>query len=198
MNTNFQSGQKTLKQRLDSISQIAKGKSDAELLSRVGAVNGLYSAYELCPSEPLMHAIALALAEITEMLLSSQAKALISPKATSGSGRDIFKSFEDYLINDRKSDSVAKVYMRAVKRLLKNNGEDTSDSLFNHISALNKILSAPRLDLNNEQTLGEIADLVKAIIFEKETDVREIEKNKRDHGTTLCALKRFYSFILQL
>ena len=84
------------------------------------------------------------------------------------------------------------------KRLLKNNGEDTSDSLFNHISALNKILSAPRLDLNNEQTLGEIADLVKAIIFEKETDVREIEKNKRDHGTTLCALKRFYSFILQL
>ena len=52
--------------------------------------------------------------------------------------------------------------------------------------------------MNNEQTLGEIANLVKAIIFEKETDVREIEKNKRDHGTTLCALKRFYSFILQL
>jgi hypothetical protein len=205
MNTNFTPlypiQQQGLKDKIETISKIALSQGNAELSSKIGAIKGLYAAYEIAPSVQLMEAIATSLAEIIELLLSLTTPVI---SRTVIKEKDIFDLFREYLLSngflkpDGTPTTTVDVYIRALKRFFNNKDENLSDEMVGLIDSLRQAILMSNVDFFNEIRLKRAADLLASIIKIKERSDIEIEKNKKDHGTTLCALKRFLMFILWL
>ena len=201
MNENFTpliSNEKTLKDLVESISQKSLKTNNSELSNRIGTVKGLLSAYELAPSEALMSKIALELAKIIDDLLINKTQTIATKKTTVTKNEDIYDLFSKYLQDIGLSQMATKIYVRNVKRVFKNEDVNINKDLYNKIDRIKTILSSLDFDITNQDALCEICDLLISIIEIKSNDIDEIEKNKKDHGSTLCALKRFYEFIKEL
>ncbi len=186
--------QKTLKDSIEKISVKALSLGNVELSDKIGTIKGLYTAYELASAEVLLEKIAVLLAEIVEALLDEGT----TPAAVAVSKEyiDIYERYKSFLIDFDRSFKTANIYVRALKRIIKNKDEDISKELFCKIEEVREIVESPSLDMKNKDTLISISEMLREIISIKDTDETEREKSKKDHGIGISALKQFLNFIL--
>lgn len=186
--------QQKLKEKIEKLSETALNLRNAELSNKIGAVMGLNSAYELAPSEVLLEKIAISLAEIVEMLLDERTVPAIVTETNQYV--DIYERYKSFLIDYGRSFKTANIYVRALKRILKNKDESISKELFYKIEEVREAVESPNFDVKNKDYLIEISKMLREIIDIKETDEAEREKSKKDHGIGISALKQFLNFIL--
>ncbi len=186
--------QQKLKEKIEKLSETALNLRNAELSNKIGAVMGLNSAYELAPSEVLLEKIAISLAEIVEMLLDERTVPAIVTETNQYV--DIYERYKSFLIDYGRSFKTANIYVRALKRILKNKDESISKELFYKIEEVREAVESPNLDLKNKDYLIEISKMLREIIDIKETNEAEREKSKKDHGIGISALKQLLNFIL--
>lgn len=201
MNENFipfVENEKTLKDLVESISKKLLKINNSELSNAIGTVKGLLSAYELAPCEALMNKIAFELAKIIDSILLNEKTKTATSKIQTEKNDDIFDMFLKYLENQGLSPNAIKIYVRNVKRFIKNEDLNVNKDLYNKVERIKSILLSLDFDVDNQEVLREICDLLLTVIEIKRYDENEIEKNKKDHGSTLCALKRFLEFIKEL
>ncbi len=186
--------QQPLKEKIVKLSNKALSLGDAELSNKIGAINGLYSAYELAPSEALLEKISIYFAEIVETLLDEGTVPTITTETKQYI--DIYERYKSFLIDNGRSIKTVDIYVRALKRILKNKNENVSPELSYKIAEVREIVESPSLDIKNEDSLIRISKILREIIVIKEIDEVERERSKKDHGIGISALKQFLNFIL--
>ena len=189
--------EKTLKESIESIERNALITGNAKLSSQIGVIKGLYSAYEMAPNEALLEKIATDLAKIIEELLEIPPQAIEVPLSIERSSGDVFDEFQEYLDSKGMTQSTSAVYVRSVRRMLKEDDKKMAPELYDKISTLKRIISSPEFDIYNRNIIGMLIDIITSIIRIKLLDANELEKSRKDHGTGLSALKRFKDFLFE-
>jgi hypothetical protein len=152
----------------------------------------------MAPSETLLEKIATDLARIIEELLKIPPQAIEVPLSIERCNSDVFDEFQDYLDSQGVAQSTSAVYVRSVRRMLKEEDEKMTPELYDKISTLKRIISSPDFDICNRNIIGMLIDIITSIIRIKLLDANELEKNRKDHGTGLSALKRFKDFLIEI
>lgn len=122
-----------LKEKIEQVCNQINTSNNKEIISRIGEVKGLYSAYELSKSNEILEKIIELLLDIiqsgVEINSFNTKKALKNKNNNSGE----LAGYYDFLIKQGKTPTTSDAYRKAINQVMKKRGYSSLEELNGHL-----------------------------------------------------------------
>lgn len=122
-----------LKEKIEQVCSQINTSNNKEIISRIGEVKGLYSAYELSKSNEILEKIIELLLDIiqsgVEINSFNTKKALKNKNNNSGE----LAGYYDFLIKQGKTPTTSDAYRKAINQVMKKRGYSSLEELNGHL-----------------------------------------------------------------
>ena len=122
-----------LKEKIEQVCNQINTSNNKEIISRIGEVKGLYSAYELSKSNEILEKIIELLLDIIESGIEINSfntkKALKNKNNNSGE----LAGYYDFLIKQGKTPTTSDAYRKAINQVMKKRGYSSLEELNGHL-----------------------------------------------------------------